>query len=454
MNERPRLIAGTSGDERTPATHPGSGTDWHLPAHLRDPRGVRTRQAAQVAAGADVLMAQTMLTHRRALARVGEARRAREATLAAVTVARSAIEEGLEGRGRRQAEAEQGEDDGDDAADRGTAEADAAAALAPLPEDLPVLIAGVLPAIGDDPGSGRLGSIGAALARDAHDAADLLAEAGIDLILVEAPSDHREAAVAASAAASTGLPVWAEVPVGTGDPTRLIEPVVAWLEALAPARPGTILFRLAVPDGDRPQEPWLEDIGAPFGAMFAGIALGDTGAEDSLVGAADRWLTAGAAAIGISDGADPASIAVIRRAIERHRRSIGAARESQRAPWRDWIAAGAKRAPAGAALWLGSVDRDALPAGFAWTVADPNEVTHMPDGAYRLIVADDLAADLAADLATNLALRHTRLVRLLDDRGILMARAARTVAGEDLEILDVDASDGHSWFIARRREGR
>nr|MBA3627696.1 homocysteine S-methyltransferase family protein [Chloroflexota bacterium] len=87
---------------------------------------------AQVAAGADVLLAHTFLTHRRALARVGEARRARQLTLSAVVLAREAAEQG---RDRR---------------DHETSSA-----------TVPVLVAGSLPLLGDDPGSGRLGSVDA-----------------------------------------------------------------------------------------------------------------------------------------------------------------------------------------------------------------------------------------------------------------------------------------------------
>ena len=61
----------------------------------------RERLAAQLTAGADVVVAPTWLTHRRALLPVGETRQARAWTAAAVRVAREAIEIGLERAGRR-----------------------------------------------------------------------------------------------------------------------------------------------------------------------------------------------------------------------------------------------------------------------------------------------------------------------------------------------------------------
>ncbi len=54
----------------------------------------RERIAAQVAAGADVVVAPTWLTHRRALLPLGETRRAAAWTADAVRVAREAVEIG------------------------------------------------------------------------------------------------------------------------------------------------------------------------------------------------------------------------------------------------------------------------------------------------------------------------------------------------------------------------
>ena len=71
---------------------------WFEPLHVQDPVAARDRIAAQIAAGADVVLAPTWRTHRRALMEVGESRRAPAWTLAAVDVAREGVDAGLERR--------------------------------------------------------------------------------------------------------------------------------------------------------------------------------------------------------------------------------------------------------------------------------------------------------------------------------------------------------------------
>ena len=72
---------------------------------MRDEGGARERLASQIVVGADVVVAPTWLTHRRALLSMGETRRAVEWTAAAVRVARDAVEVGLERRAELLADA-------------------------------------------------------------------------------------------------------------------------------------------------------------------------------------------------------------------------------------------------------------------------------------------------------------------------------------------------------------
>ncbi|MEA2026444.1 MAG: homocysteine S-methyltransferase family protein, partial [Chloroflexota bacterium] len=207
MPRRHLLLAGSWGPERIPARPHRDDADWYLPLHIRDESAARERLAAQVAAGADVIVAPTWRTHRRALLPLGETRRAAVWTAAAVRVARDAVEVGLERRAELLADAS----------------ADDVRRGRPEP-----LIAASLPALDDGPerGSGRLLPHEAATERDYRDQAGVLADAEPDLLLVEGQRDEAEARPATTEAAATGLPAWAAL-----HPSALAAAdVEAWLE--------------------------------------------------------------------------------------------------------------------------------------------------------------------------------------------------------------------------------
>ncbi len=404
-----RLLAGTSAGERRPAIHPGPEREWHLPAHARDPAAVRERMSAQVGAGADVLLAHTFLTHRRALARVGEARRARELTRAAVVLSREA--------------AEQGQDRRDQAASSSRN---------------PVAVAGVVPALGEDTGSGRLGSMDAASARDLHDHAGLLAEAGVDLIVVEAEGTPAATAAAVAAVRSMGIETWV-----------VVAPEGLDLAEGHPAGPDAILLR--VPAGasvERVTEgPPATDV--PWGVMFdspvsdpAGDPTRDPAADVARAPGEElsRLLTAGAALLGISDGATPERIAILRAAIGTHEQGRSAARETEAAAWLAWVAEGATHAPSGPALWLSASPPGELPQGWDWSVLRESELPLLPDERYRLVVCPTPGLAAAA------------LGRVLEPGGVLVAVAQGFgPAGEPLRLLERRDVDGAIWFIGRRR---
>ena len=197
----PRLLAGAPWRDRLRPPRPTDAPRWFEPIHVREPARVRQALAAQVEAGADVITAPAWLTHRRALMEIGESRRAAEWSRAAVQLAREAIEEGLSRRG-----------------ERATANA--------------ILVAGPLPDLDARPesGSGRLAERGAAADRDRDAQAGILADAGVDLILVEAHSSVEAGTRATAAAAATGLATWATVPAAAADD------IAAWAErSLLPA---------------------------------------------------------------------------------------------------------------------------------------------------------------------------------------------------------------------------
>ncbi len=351
---------------------------------------------AQVAAGADVLLAHTFLTHRRALARVGEARRARELTLSAVVLAREAAEQG---RDRRDPEA----------------------AWATVP----VLVAGALPLLGDDPGSGRLGSVDAAIARDLHDHAGLLADAGSDIILVEGPRSTAETAVAVNAGRSVGLETWAVVGqdalLSPGDEFGGPEVV---LRALSDVSTDAYGPADAVGAFDR-----------PHGAVIDLLLHGPDPAA-----ALRAVLASGATVLGIAERATPERLVTVRAAMNAHALERSAAKETRDATWLDWVRQGAARAAGGRALWLSETRPPDLPAGWEWTVLAPDRMRQVPAAHYRLVVSDAFDQPLE-----QVALR-------LDDDGVLVAVTGLSrPLPEAMRLLEVREVDSHQWLIARRR---
>jgi hypothetical protein len=381
--------------------------------HVREPARVRRALAAQVEAGADVIVAPAWLTHRRALMEIGESRRAAEWTKAAVRIAREAVEEGRAGRG------EASEDDA-------------------------VRVAGPLPDLDTRPesGSGRLAERGAAADRDREAQAGILADAGTDVILVEKHTGVEAAGRSVAAAASTGLEVWATVEGaagvhGAGDgPDRA-------MEALTLAGASTVLIEVPAGSGGPPAafDVEVERLagleGRPVGVLLP-RALPDLPPERLR-----RWLQTGASVLGIAEGAVAEALKPLREAIDAERNARDADREASEMPWRTWVLDGAARAPAGAALWFGDAAEppDWLPDGFAWTFAGTDDLGRLPAGGYRLVVAG---------AGEDVELRD--LVRILDDGGVALARLAADALPrlDGAQVIDIEP-DGPLSMVALRR---
>lgn len=169
---------------------------WSARPLLEDPEIVETIHGDEVAAGADILTANTFRTHARSLGKAGMGDRATELTALAVRLAF-------------------------DAAARTRREVYVAGSLSPL-EDCyrPDLVP-------DD----------ASLAREHSAQAQALAAAGVDLILCETHNTVREAVAAIQAAKATGLP--AVISLVTDGQGRLLsgEPVAEAAEALSALEP-------------------------------------------------------------------------------------------------------------------------------------------------------------------------------------------------------------------------
>lgn len=175
---------------------------WSSLASVDDPALVRQIHRDYIDAGADVITANTFSASRERLAGAHLANRTRELNLAAVRAAQDAATEAAGAR--------------------------------------PIAIAGSISPVPDteNPMEPSL-----ARARRAYqEQAEILAEAGVDLIMLEMLRDVEHAAAALESAASTGLPVWAgfSFTVGQGEePVLLDEPdgaklgeLLEWLPTL------------------------------------------------------------------------------------------------------------------------------------------------------------------------------------------------------------------------------
>lgn len=381
------VIAGSAGAERDPPV-PGSDPAWYEPLHVRAAAHARQDLAARVSAGADAIVAPTWLTHRRALVQVGESRRSREWTEAAVRLAREAAEEG--------------------ASDRDPA--------------APVVVAGVLPRLkgGDDPTPGRRPSVSATRSADVHQIVGMLADAASDAILVEDQADAAGWTEAVTAALASGTRTWAVVEASRADDAVMLDALASCLSmgplellmgieaSVEPDTAQRTLIELATAAGAIPGV-WLR------GALAAGSA-------EALV---RGCLETGAWAMGLADDATPESVAVTRTAVDAVEADKQSETEARDAAWLDQLASATHRASGGRALWLGDRVPTRLPEGFRWTVAPLSDIAHLPARAFRFAAVDTPGAELRP------------IAPLLDDGGVIAARGPAPGFPAEMEVLDV-----------------
>jgi len=258
---------------------------WSARALIVDPEVVWTIHGDEVAAGADILTANTFRTHARSLARGGAGERAAELSALAVHLAHQAA--AAPGR-----------------------EVFVAGSLSPL-EDCyrPDLVP-------DD----------AALEREHGAQARFLAAAGVDLLIAETHNTVREAVAAARAARETGLPyVVSMVTDGSG---RLLsgEPLSAVAEALRPFEPDALGVN-CVPAGKLAGDLAVLAAAAPGRTLAAYANLGlpaegpgwqftdELGPED-YGREASRWLGFGARIVGGCCGTTPAHTRALRAVLD------------------------------------------------------------------------------------------------------------------------------------------
>jgi homocysteine S-methyltransferase len=283
---RPILLDGATGTELNRRGVDTSLPLWSAAALLRAPEVVRQIHADYVAAGAEVVTANTFRTHQRSLQAGGVAnarQAATELTAQAVALARSAA--------------------GDSAWVAGS--------QAPLMDCY----------------SPRLRPDAEALDREHQQMAENLAAAGVDLILVETQNTILEAVAATRAAATTRLPVLVSFVCGVDGRLLSGEALRDAAGAVLPLRPAAVLVNCA-PAGI--MERLLLELKSKCGNMPIGCYANigevhpqqgwlNTAEDPSVYTAfADRWLVAGAWLIGGCCGTTPSHIAQLQGLIARH----------------------------------------------------------------------------------------------------------------------------------------
>jgi S-methylmethionine-dependent homocysteine/selenocysteine methylase len=273
----PLLLDGALGTELERRGAPATLPLWSTHALLHDPALVERIHADYVAAGAEVLTANTFRTQRRVLARAGIGERAAELTALAVDLARRAAS---------------------------AARAVFVVGSAPTLEDCyrPDLVPGA-----------------AELAREHAEHAEHLAAAGVDAILVETMNTIREAVAAARAARGRGLPClvsfvcWEDAALLGGE--RLADA----LAAAAAEGADALLVNCLPVSNVAACLPALRAAGLPFGVyanlgapgVESGPGRSEPYAPDAFAAHAASWLDSGARIVGGCCGTTPDHIRAI-----------------------------------------------------------------------------------------------------------------------------------------------
>ncbi len=196
------ILDGATGTELTRRGVDTTLPLWSAGALIHAPDVVRAIHADYVRAGAQIVTANTFRAHRRSLAKGGLGDRARELTHLAVRLVRDAIRQ------------------------------------AGPPTGQHVFVAGSIAPL-EDCYSPHLVPPDAELAAEHAEMARCLAEAGVDVLLVETMNTIREARLAAEAARATGLPLMVSfVCAGATQSTSAARSPSAPLRAGVPGRDG------------------------------------------------------------------------------------------------------------------------------------------------------------------------------------------------------------------------
>jgi S-methylmethionine-dependent homocysteine/selenocysteine methylase len=157
--------------------------------------------------------------------------------------------------------------------------------------------------------------------------ADTLADAGVDLLIVEMLQETRHAPLALAAARATGLPVWLGVSCRLGLDHTLVGfdsplvPLDVCLDALLPLAPDAVaVMHSPVPVVARALDALRMRYSGPLGAYpeIEDAAGADSATPAELAAVAASWLDAGARIVGGCCGTTPEHIRALRHAVTAH----------------------------------------------------------------------------------------------------------------------------------------
>jgi S-methylmethionine-dependent homocysteine/selenocysteine methylase len=295
-----------------------------------------------------------------------------------------------------------------------------------------------------------------------------LADAGVDLLLVETMTTIAESRAATAAATETGLETWTSITTdASGERLLSGEPIEAWVESVAPLRPAALLVNCVAPDKARAALGRLVPLAVALGTLPGAYAnLGSAEllpgggfdiamTPDAYAEATKGLLDAGARIVGGCCGTTPAHTRALRSLLD-EQMAAEAAEALAVGPadpaWLALVARAAAMAGGGRALVVGAEGTAEGPAVRAGTLdryvvirAGLDELERLPTGGFQLAVGDGTAEALG------------RLARTLAPGGWLVTPvrgrvddAVRALSGAGLEIREVSDDGGRPTVLARR----
>ncbi len=286
LERSPVILSSACGTELQRRGVPTRLPLWSASALLAAPDAVSALHRDCVGSGARVVTANTFRTNRHALAAGGIGDRAGELTRLAVQLARDGV---------------------------------AAAGVDPETQG-PILVAGSIGPVRDCYRPDLVPD-GRTLSEEHAERAQQLAEAGVDLVLVETMNRSREAVVALEACRDAGLPALVSFVCTRGGRVLGGESLDDALRAVRPLAPRAVLVNCAAPDVTAESLPHLLASGEPAGIYANGEGRPDDVQGWSFLGGVGRstWVTAardavlsGARLIGGCCGTSPAWISDLR----------------------------------------------------------------------------------------------------------------------------------------------
>ena len=282
------ILDGAMGTELQARGVPMDGEVWSAKALLTHADAVQKLHEDYIRVGADIIITNTFSASRNMLGPTALGDKVREINLRAVELARRARDQSAGARD--------------------------------------VWIAGAISPMATGGGTKRLPGIDEA-ARNFREQAELLAKAGVDVILLEMLRDVAYASAAVDAAASAGLPVWVGFSCRQKSGTLVMHPVmdepIPFRDVIGPilARGGSLVAVMhtevhdTTPGLEMVRKSWSGPLGAyPNSGYFTmpNWQFVDIISPEAFLGEAARWVASGVQVVGGCCGIGPDHIRMLK----------------------------------------------------------------------------------------------------------------------------------------------